>query len=360
MKAVYLTPRSTFRNNLRSDTLWGLLLTAIRSVYGNNEVEEIIRLSEENNPPFILSSAMPYMVNNGNKTHFFPKPIVQPIFRNKSSNKKHEGLKKIGENKEYKKIKYLPQNIFESFVLGELSEEEFRNNSGNWKDLEGWVDIGTATNLHTTIDRLSCSTLKENSSGQLYYSNDLFVKYNSTNKKKSNNTSDKESTNYDSVINYDTYDDARAGLFFLVKGKIDLIEGALRLLQHWGIGGDASTGKGHFGIEIADFAMKTPAAPTHFVTLSLYSPTAQEISAFKQNSDKMWYDIETRAGKLSIHSPLPADYEKASLVMFRESSTFPLLKQSDYGRLHIVKRLETMNIRQNGFAFPIPMTIKEQ
>jgi CRISPR-associated protein Csm4 len=338
MKAVYLKPRTTFRTPLRSDTLWGLLLTAIRAVYNEDAILTIIRQSEQGEPPFIVSSVMPFTEKGGVKEHLFPKPIIKPVVRGKiPSVLSREELKRkrleMDNYKEYKKIAMLPQHIFEDMICGKISEQNFRDNSLEWKNVQK-VNISSEAILHTTIDRLTCTTLElGNEGGQLYYTEDRFVKY--------ENKAD------------------TAGLFFLMDGEMELVEGGLRFLQHFGFGGDNSVGKGFFDAEIVDFQLATPVNPTHFLTLSLYSPAESELSHYKTRKNEMWYDIETREGRIGTHFHSTGDYIKKPLVMFKEGSTFPILDQKRYGRIHTVKEMESMSIRQNGFAFTVPMVIKE-
>ncbi|MBC7196763.1 MAG: hypothetical protein H5U39_05870, partial [Deferribacterales bacterium] len=84
MKIVYLYPKSTFRTDLRSDTLWGILCWAIRLVYGNEELERIIKSYIERKPEFIISSTFPFIIKDDKKWHYLPKPNIKENYIDQS------------------------------------------------------------------------------------------------------------------------------------------------------------------------------------------------------------------------------------------------------------------------------------
>lgn len=76
MKQIYLKPRGAFRARPRSDTLFGLLAHAVRTVYGRSSVERFLgpALETPQASPLYLTSAFPYLEAEKGRLHFFPAP----------------------------------------------------------------------------------------------------------------------------------------------------------------------------------------------------------------------------------------------------------------------------------------------
>ncbi|MGB9774665.1 MAG: type III-A CRISPR-associated RAMP protein Csm4 [Bacteroidota bacterium] len=326
MKAVYLTPHSSLSTELRSDTLWGLLLVAIRYVLGENKAEEIAKACIQGQPPFVISSAMRFIEEESKRICLLPRPILRPYPVDVNSEEDMIRLKKA------KKQKTIPFEKWEKLINGEAGENQLveeliahatdeRKQSGTFEE----QDV-----LHIAVDRMSGKTLELDGTGQLFYTEELFVR--------------------------------GGGLFFLVAGDITLIEPALRYLEHVGFGGDISVGKGKCTVEIEDFTLRTPAQPTHMVTLSLYKPTDNELSFYRQSSGRLWYELEVRSGRLSPSTAFGsvATPEKKSVVAFAEGSTFPWRSQQTYGTVQTVAQWGTTNVLFNGFALMIPACFKEE
>lgn len=319
MHVVYLHPRTSYRTELRSDTLWGLMIVAIRTVLSDQRASEVVNASERGEPPFIVSSAMPYSTQNGAKLHYFPRPILKPSPKQFSKREELQAAKRI------KKIRTLPQNTWEKLICGEISQKELEELLNS----ETAVSQTVAYTLHVAIDRLTNSALQLHGRGQLYYSEDRYLPQHS-------------------------------GLFFLIEGDMSVVEPALRFLQHYGFGGDASVGKGVFDVEIVpNFPLRTPSAPTHFTTLSLYTPTETEFHHLANRREEVWYELVSRRGRVGTHFTGGKNYEKRPVVAFSEGSTFPILQQSRFGRTQPVMNVNGIVIQFNGFAFAIPARWKE-
>lgn len=61
MKTVYLEPKATFKTDLQSDTLFGLICWGIRQVFSEQKLEELLAQFAAGTPPFLLSSAFPFI-----------------------------------------------------------------------------------------------------------------------------------------------------------------------------------------------------------------------------------------------------------------------------------------------------------
>lgn len=340
MKAFILKPQTSFRTELRSDTLWGLIIVAIKYLYGDAKVTEIIRSYLENKPEFLVSSTMlckiDWKVNESGeqvpivKEFYFPKPILKP-FSTLDFDK--------DELKLYKKEKIVNKATFEEFINGEKSDSDYFSTK-EWKEKNGNSDkeqkkkeedkkpkIKEEALVKNTIDRLTNTTKETSERGLLYTSIEKFIA-------------------------------PSEALYFLADGNTDLIEEALRLLTHFGYGGDNSTGKGYFHYYAQDFEIRLPSEGKHFITLSLYSPTQDEIEQIKASQDRVWYELIKRSGKIANQFRIDGEYNKGPLFFFGEGSTFPAFK-SHYGKLIEIKKLNDFSIYHYGFSFNLLANFKE-
>jgi CRISPR-associated protein Csm4 len=321
-KIIYLKPLSTYRTSLRSDTLWGILCWAIRNVYGNEALERFIKKYETADIDEILtiSSTYPYLENNGEKIPFFPLPLLQL-----SSSSEKATLPIIQAKKKMSKISFVAQNDFEAIINGDISFFKRTINSLlENKELEGKISaptIGSTAITHNTIHRLKGGTLTKDNQGQLFHITEHFLKF------------DKEESE-------------SAGLFFLAKGDTEYLEGALRYLEHTGLGGDKGTGKGHFEITIEDFELKTPDDANAYTNLSLFLPKKEVLREYI-NHQLFHYKLEDRQGKISYPTKNNANIWKDVVTLFKEGAIFPMIDRPNLGVNPIVK--------QAGEATPYPV-----
>lgn len=327
MKRVYLKPRSTYRTVLHSDTLFGCVCWAIREVFSEAKLVELLQEFVSGNPPFQLSSAFPFRNNaSDGRTHFYPRPMLLPT--ELEIPKDADGVKRQVEEaekkKKFRKVKWITEETLSKFTSGAWDERDYYA-SGVWQDSgpgEKTVEV-----QHNTINRLSGGTGTTPSTG-LY-----------------------------SLTEYTISD---GGLFFLLNGETDVVEGALGFLEHFGIGGDSSLGKGQFEIEVTDADL--PAVPEdvdRFMTLSLYAPRPSEMATVR--SDEAWYNLVVRKGKVGGPFLRVEDFWKKSLTMFAEGSTFPMTEQQPFGHNPIVKGIADglpFDVQHYGYAFQIHIKTK--
>lgn len=323
MKIIYLQPRSARRTELRSDTWWGLLCWGIRYVWDEPTLATMITQFNLGAPPFLLSSVFPYRAENGKRTLFLPKPLLEP-FRMEDSEMNPEVVKQL---KNYKKVAHVSLPIFRALVSGSLTEKDyFLNHSREWQQSPSLMEIKQIL-VQNTIDRLSGGTPGE---GGLYNSEVYFYP-------------------------------PGAGLYFLLRILDPAYEKILAALwpffEHVGLGKDASTGKGAYFIReesVEDFTV-TP-SPARFITLSLYSPTPAEMKVFVRDQKKFWYKIATRQGRLGGKLFVTPHILKQPLRMLAEGSSFPALDKPFYGGLRLVKDVQDIphKVYQYGYAFTVP------
>ena len=315
MKRIYLTPRSTYRTDLRSDTLFGCLCWAIREVFSEAELEALLGRFAGGDPPFRISSAFPFRDGEDGRAHFYPRPLVAPADLGTPKN-----ATDATRQKRFRKNRWVSETAFQKSADGTWNEVDYYA-WGDWEN--NGPRLVSAEVQHNAIDRLSGGTTP---SGTLY-----------------------------SLTEHAAPD---GGLFFLVDGETNVVEGALGFLQHLGFGGDSSLGKGRFDISVADAGpLGARDGGDGILTLSLYAPRPDEIDAIRNG----WYDLVIRKGKVGGPFLRVEDFWKRSVTMLAEGSTFPLSGPGPFGHNPVVKGPEDglpFEVQHYGYAFAVPIKTK--
>jgi len=352
--AIYLKPKSSFISWPTSDTIFGALCWAIYHIYGQPELENLLK-DFNNKPKFILSSAFPYLQTNNTIVHFFPKPLFLKL-----KSKDIEGLAKkkndtlefkrkiisIQETiKEIKKVLYISEEIFKAVIKGSLDlkeiysrlkqrgsidsdieklgnclisfgEREKVDPDGELKTLIREVDV-----QRNQIDRVTGTTVE----GLLFFSKEFCLP-----------------TKY-------------GGLWFLIKTEdFEFIKPLLRYLRDTGIGGERTVGKGHFEINWDENPYKLPEITDAnvFITLSRYFPSQKEINL---NLDSAHWNLLSLRYKLeTMYIPKGNFISNDLLRMFSEGSAFPFKEKKEYyGKIEKIEFSGAKPVYKNGFAFPV-------
>lgn len=309
---VHIKPKSAFPS-LHSDTIFGAFCVAIKEIYGEERIAEILGKFKKL-PPFLVSSAFPCVESKQKKVYFFPKPIEDL--------EKLENFEKyIDSAKALKKARYISEEIFNEWINDKidgtrllLNLEKYHIKKGLLfpKERELRFEIKSTTIPRNQINRLSYS------SENIFYFEGAYYK--------------------------------NINLFFILRIYEDeyeyMLKSALRFLRDRGFGADISVGKGHF--ELDDFSestiLETPSDGERFITLSRYRPSDEEIDAFK-NRDDIFYEIYTKRGRTSSGAV------KKQVRYFVEGSTFPSLKKKIYGTILPVHHKSV----EYGYAFAVGM-----
>lgn len=285
----------TFKAPLRSDTIWNALCWSIRLVYGNDQLNSFLHAYDEDSPnALFISSAFPFVKRDNNLEYFLPAPLHLPPSTEPPSHSRALDpveVKKVmrKRKKEQEKGKMLSQSLF-----------EYRYCEGPEPDLNFNFEapkVKSQAFTHNTIDRLTGGTLNMGDSGQLYHTNEYYLDYGKKGEK------------------------IQAGFYFLVSGPLEKWEGALRFLEHFGIGGDRSIGKGRFKWEWDDPEIREPGNANACMTLSLYRPTGEELNQIEKAKGPLTYEIDPRQGRRYSGKE---NYLKDGKILFREGSVFPL------------------------------------
>ena len=317
MKAIYLQSRGAYRNELHSDTLFGLICWAIRQVFSEARLVELLKAFADGQPPFLLSSAFPCVKDDAGWKPFLPRPLLPPS--EPAADLSREEAQRL---KQYKRLRYIPADHFNQFLQGDYSDGSYYE-SDVWEKLASEVPVPRRTDrLHSTIDRLSGTTDGE---GNLFSEPEYRM-------------------------------DA---LYFLLDGEeAELVVTSLRFLEDFGWGGGNSVGYGHFAATANESPLEADVTePDRFITLSLYHPRPTELAHFK--TEEAWYELVVRKGKVGGHFLQAGDFWKRSALMFAPGSTFPVIAEKQaYGRNPIVKGRKDglpFDVQQFGYAFAVGM-----
>lgn len=329
MKIIYLEPKSGFKALLRSDTLWGNICWAIRMVYGEEKLIEYIE-----NQSFSLSSTFPYSEINGTKMPFFPTPLIKGETKSAPEGASYDELAAwmTQRKKDKKRNTLISKDLFEQLINGTIKIDDLN-------ELNPVPSIKSEAVTRNKIDRLKGGTYKaDGDAGQLFHVDEFHIIGKEEN---------------DEKVKY------KYGLYFLAKGDTTLLEGALRFLQHSGIGGDRNVGKGVFDISIEDFELKTPQNFNAVTNLSLFAPTVDEIKNFNDSKGSLLnYQVEVREGKLGFFNF--KNVEKSPILYFKEASVFPVINQTlNYGQnQHAFTKVKLdFKVVQYGMGFMIPIYV---
>lgn len=348
---VYLKPQSTFRGELRSDTLWGILCWGIRFLYGQRSLQNLLALYATDDKPFFISSAFPYLEVDGKKEMYFPRPFLpQKLFKDLPLLTREDALSVTKKRKEIKDISYISFETLKQLCEG-ASIDDMQDQLKESLNHKIRPSIKSDSTTHNSLNRLTNATLDKDGKGQLFHADERFV---SSPKSKEDDKSE-----------YST------GLFFLVQADDEnwkKLSSVLRWLQHTGIGGDRNIGKGFFKITTEPFNdlglsdieadnINIVNNANAYMSLSLFMPSAEEITNIQSvlNSEALNYQITFRKGFVGHGSQKL--FDKKNLAAFVEGSVFPFQMKGE------IKDAGFKNspypLYQNGCAFMIPIHIKQ-
>ena len=313
-KRYILRPLSPWGSPLPSDTLTGLILCRIAEEMGDSVCEETISAFRNGDPPFILSSIMPY-------GKIF-QPILPPIGRENfrswvekddvrdKEKKKLSLFEALNAQKKFRKNAYLPVDVWVKyarnlslkalfrwycsniFMSRQMTEKEKRDEARKKKEMAG-------VEPHVSIDRMSGCAL----TGGLFFNRlSWYAK------------------------------DAAFHLYAKAKKPDEL----LSLLQHvgdLGFGKDASTGKGRFSVE-EDVSFD----PKIFENDGECSLLCSVCASTDLSSMRGWYAVDSKRGKAgpSVSTPF-----KTPVILVREGSVLQSLPKGSYvlSGIHVDPRI---------------------
>lgn len=286
-----IKPESSWASRLRSDSLYGLILWHVALKEGDARCEELIQAFEAGEPPFILSSPMPY--------NTVPLPALPPISRSafktlslRLSQEKEpeialfEALQKF---KTFRKSSWLPLSHWITHK-GKLSAKAlFVNYCQQEKTQASALYSKSFFEPHVSIDRQSGGA-KE---GQLFFSRLTF---------------------YNPEVRFHLYAKVADPKW---------LHDYLQLIGKTGFGKDASTGKGQFSIQLDnDFShqdFEVPIANANLLLSVCASPDMSSLAGY--------YRLEEKRGKTG---PGYANPFKRPFLMLQEGSVLNNLPKAPY------------------------------
>lgn len=321
-KEVILEETSEY---IHSDTLFSAICNTYLLLYGKNELEAMLAKFGERNPPFLISSAFPFI----KEILLFPIPKNVDFSRYSDEPKRFKRVEFISEeifkaiiaNKEIDKYIAESNLLQNKRILATTREVKLFQNFFKVKNVEEFQFWAKREVPRVVIDR------KTSKSGIYHFGEVVFFR--------------------------------NCGLYFLIrtldgfKEKYEKrIRACLYLLMDEGIGGDRTYGKGLFKrIRFNSFSIDIE-YKNYFVTLSLYHPRREEVSHVKEG----YYELVSRGGW--IYSPAGKSIRRKTIRLLVEGS---VVKSHDepYGSLTSVKPDEftAHEIYRYGYAFPIPIEV---
>ncbi|OKY76862.1 MAG: hypothetical protein BM485_02020 [Desulfobulbaceae bacterium DB1] len=326
---VRLVPRSAFAPAIHSDTIFGAVCWGIRTLFGLEQLLESLARFREKEPPFLFSSAFPYRETSRGFRYFLPRPILQPIpaarlrglipdeKRRIYHSEKYSLVRGAQRYKEFKKIQWIPQDIFQRILHDPREEVLFQ------AFLDGlYLAPRFQTNAvrqQNSIERLAGSTA---GAGNVFHSHEARFR-------------------------------CCHGLYFLLRvadEATDLLLSVLNYLADSGIGADARTGKNWFTVELEGKRMfETVTGGDGFFTLSRYIP--QESLA----DSKSWYAIAPVRSTVESRLEFAGDdiWKRRVMYLMPGSYISPMTRQAHFGGIVPVKELAGQTIYQYGLAYPV-------
>ena len=308
---VYIYPISLFPD-LHSDKLFGAILATMNDLFPSI-IDDVIERFKQNNPPFLISSAFPFVKIKNKKFRFYPKILLN---ENLDLNFDMEIIKNFDN------VKFLQEELFFDIITGNLSFNEILNNYDAYFQIDEFL-------------------LNQNLSVQKFqnFSNKMIISQNNINRL--NNSS---KVLYSEGIKYNS----SHGLFFHIsffdETFVEILKAVFRLLKDRGFGSRISIGRGQFVYEIEyddiykNHNSKYSVDENYFVTLSRFIPSGDDLKFIDLNSN---YELGFKRGINRFGGICK------QTIFFSEGSTFLANENKYYGKLFDSSKYSV----EYGFAF---------
>jgi len=295
------------RHILHSDMLWGAICNAANLLFGSASVEALRK-------PYaiLMSSAFPLI----EAELFFPRPLS---FYKEPDN--------YADQKKFKKVRFISEKIWKEIISGKSIDLQ----QGTIQSMFWFEKTPTLEAFAVTLERPRVTLDRISNSPTLFSS---------------------EETIYDNSV----------GFFFLAEFEDETLKhifsSALRLLGDEGIGAERSVGKGWFSVEEVSYPLPEIQNPNAFLLLSLYMPTADELSSL--DIENSFYEILERGGWVTSFGGMTLRREKVRA--FAEGSVLRLKQGMPKGQIvEVLSAQQSLshNIYRNLQAFAIPIQLGE-
>jgi CRISPR-associated protein Csm4 len=261
--------------SIASDTMYAALISSLAKL-GE-------QIPKDGDLGCTISSLFPFYQKDKedkNAVLFFPKPLKQTLPSSK---------KVVEERKKIKKVAWLDASYFTKILRGEQLFDE-QAIDGNAIQGEYMTDV--------PIDK---DFISSQVSPRVTVSRDF---------------SEDAKPFYMDRVAFKGY----SGLFFIADGDVSLLERALNLLQHEGIGTDRNVGNGYFEYEKDTIEIDMPDAADFAMSLSSFVPESKEQLQALLDSDDVAYDFQRRGGWIT--TPPNNTLRKNVIYAFTAASVF--------------------------------------
>jgi len=328
---LLLSPRSSFKSKLQSDTIFGQFCWYYRYKYGEEKL--ITFLTNYNTTPSIIFS-------DGFYNGYLPLPILKPLaaqdFENSAKKFTSDSNQIYQLAKYFKKIEYIKEDdllrlldldspLSNSDILEKLLQSRFNKNSGILEDV--------VHSMKTHILKNSVNRLLNTTTEGLHQSEETF---------------------FDKGVKIDIY--VRFSSDYISQQEIvELFE----IIGKVGFGADKSVGKGRFKIEsfTTEFGLKKFTSPSKskngFVSLS--SGLALD-SKIELNYGKTF----TKFGKAGGHNAIGPNPFKNPLILFKSGSTFFKKEESDFYGASTNEPFYDKKGYHSGYMIPIFLNLEKE
>jgi len=311
---------SSFCTKLQSDTFFGAFCWSYKYIFGESQLESLIKDCMNGCPPIIFSDAFP--------SNYVPLPLgIASLNRNFiNTDTKEEGKKNYQYNKILKKAEYLlydklvelSQNAFNQMNLAESDEiKHFTKNNL-------FTEFDTVRNM---VSRDSGVVQKQDEAGSLYAQTEYYTEQN---------------------LQLDIY----------LRSNIEetQLQKVLELMFLLGIGGKKSVGKGRFEIDSLEKVeeFKTGETVNAYLTLSNYIPVKNESSHGHYSTFIKTPMLDREFSNVQNPFKKPLLFIKSGAVFYLDEHT----KKEFYGRcIGNTTEDNTKNIIVSGFTLAIPLQV---
>lgn len=237
------------------------------------------KIPDQGDLGFVISSLFPFYQKNSESkaVYFFPKLLNQQL--PKQGNLDHAKM--------IKKVTWIETSYFEKLINGSVLFE-------NKQEIDH-VNGAFLTSLPIESDFIS-SQVSQRVSISRDFSEDAKPFY------------------MDRIYFKDM-----SGLFFIVEGDTTLLDGALNVLKHEGIGTDRNVGNGYFEFTTDEIEFDLPKSEM-VASLSMFCPESKEQLSQMLETDQVAYDFAKRGGWITTN-PFNT-IRKNSIQMFIPASVF--------------------------------------
>ncbi len=255
---IYIYPISLFPD-LHSDKIFGAIMATMADLFPSI-IDNVIEQFKENNPPFLISSAFPFINYQNKKIRFYPK-----ILLNEELNFEYD-LETI---KNFDDIRFLQEDIFFDILNSDLSYNEILSNYDNYFQIGEFL-----FNQNLKIKKI------QNYSNKVIVSQNMVNRFNKHSK-----------VFYSEGIEYNNAHGLFFHVSFLDEKYEEILKAVFRLLKDRGFGSKISIGRGQFRYEIENDDVYENHNSTfskeenYFVTLSRFIPTSSDLNFIDTNSN---------------------------------------------------------------------------